>query len=335
MKAAALTAPGRVETVDLPTPAHGPYDVLVRMTAVGLCGTDLAVVRGARPAPRLPWVLGHEGIGEIAAVGSAVRHLSEGERVAIEPNYCCGRCAQCAGGFTSGCAKRVAVGLDTPGVLAEYVSVPAEFVHAAGDAGTRDLVCAEPLAVARTAVRRSGVREGGTCLVVGAGSQGLLVCLCLAAAGITPYVHEPHQGRRALAASLGAVPVESAGDGAATETEPAGHVFETAGVPEAAAWALRHAAPGGTVTFIGMSGAPLELTSHELVRRQLSLRGSLIYDHPRDFAETVALIGKGTLAPHRVLRAGFGLTDAAAAFDAVSSTPGKCWISLDGTGRAE
>ncbi|QPP08056.1 alcohol dehydrogenase catalytic domain-containing protein [Streptomyces bathyalis] len=337
MKAAALTAPGRVETIRIPTPGYGRHDVLVRMTAVGLCGTDLAVVGGARPAPRLPWVLGHEGIGEIAAVGSAVRHLFEGETVAIEPNYCCGRCAQCAAGFTSGCTKRVAVGLDTPGVLAEYVSVPAEFVHAATrEVDPRDLVCAEPLAVARTAVHRSGVRAGETSLVVGAGSQGLLVCLCLIDAGITPYVREPHEGRRALAVSLGAVPAEvtsgAPGEGSDTGAPPADHVFETAGVAEAAAWALRHAAPGGTVTFIGMSGAPLELTAHELVRRQLSLKGSLIYDHPRDFAETVALIEKGTLAPHRVLRAEFGLADAAAAFDAVGSTPGKCWINLAGTG---
>lgn len=329
MRAAALTAPGRVEIVGIPKPECGPRDVVLRMTAVGLCGTDLAVVRGARPAPRLPWVLGHEGVGEIVAVGGAVRDRRAGERVAIEPNYCCGRCTACAGGFTSGCADRVAVGLGVPGVLAEYVRVPAEFVHpAAGHVGTRDLVCAEPLAVARTAVRRSGAGPGDTCLVVGAGSQGLFVVACLTAAGISPYVLEPHEGRRALAASLGAVPLDAAEREAAAVR--ARHVFETAGVPAAVTSALRHAAPGGKVTVIGMSGAPLELTSHELVRRQLSLTGSLIYDHPRDFVGTVAAIEEGALAPHRVLGAEFAFEDAAAAFGAVAATPGKCWISLDG-----
>lgn len=328
MKAAALTGPGQVGIVGIPDPEYGPHDVILRVTGVGLCGTDVAVVRGARPAPRLPWVLGHEGVGEIVAVGSAVRDRRAGERVAIEPNYCCGRCAACVSGFTSGCRDRVAVGLAAPGVLAEFVRVPAEFVHpAAGHVSTRDLVCAEPLAVARTAVRRSGAATGDTCLVVGAGSQGLFVCACLRAAGITPYVQEPHEGRRALALSLGAVPLDPGAEGAVG----ADHVFETAGVPAAVNSALRHAAPGAKVTVVGMSDAPLELTSHELVRRQLTLTGSLIYDHPEDFAGTVAAIEEGAIAPHRVLQAEFALADAAAAFDAVASTPGKCWINLDGS----
>ncbi|OEU86635.1 hypothetical protein DB35_23405 [Streptomyces abyssalis] len=338
MRAAALTAPGRVEIVGVPEPVCGPHDVIVRMTAVGLCGTDVAVVRGARPAPRLPWVLGHEGVGEIVEAGEAVHGgRAVGERVAIEPNYCCGGCAACDGGFTSGCAGRVAVGLAVPGVLAEYVRVPAEFAHpAAAQVPTRDLVCAEPLAVARTAVRRSGAAPGDTCLVVGAGSQGLFVCASLDAAGITPYVLEPHDGRRALAVSMGAVPLEPAGsEPAGSEAEQpvrAAHVFETAGVPAALTSALRHAAPGGKITVIGMSGAPLELTPHELVSRQLTLTGSLIYDHPHDFAGTVAVMEAGAMAPHRVLGAEFAFEDAAAAFDAVATTPGKCWISFGGGG---
>lgn len=328
MKAAALTAPGRVDIIDLPRPECGANEVLVRMTGVGLCGTDVGVVSGARPAPRLPWVLGHEGVGEIAAVGRDVRGRCNGERVAIEPNYCCGRCPECARGFTSGCAGRVAVGLAVPGVLAEYVAVPAEFAHpAAGHVRTEDLVCAEPLTVARTAVRRSGAVAGDRCLVVGAGSQGLLVCACLVAAGITPLVQEPHDGRRALASALGAEPAGEPG-------AKVGHLFETSGVPAALEAGLAHVAPGGKVTLIGMSAAPLELTLHEIVRRQLSLAGSLIYDHPHDFTGTVALLAEGTIAPHRVLRAEFALADAAAAFDAVASTPGKCWINLGRPARA-
>lgn len=351
MKAAALTAHGRIGIIDVPEPECGPHDVVVRMAAVGLCGTDVAVARGTRPAPRLPWVLGHEGAGEIVAVGDAVRDRRAGEHVAIEPNYCCGQCAACGDGFTSGCAAREAVGLAVPGVLAEYVRVPAEFVHPAAEhLPVRDLVCAEPLAVARTAVRRSGAGPGDTCLVVGAGSQGLFVCACLTAAGITPYVQEPHEGRRALACSLGAVPLEpspwAGGPGGGTPDAAKGsapvrsaqavravqadHVFETAGVPAASASALRHAAPGGRITVVGMSGVPLELTPYELVTRQLTLAGSLIYDHPHDFAATVAAMEEGTLAPHRVLGAEFAFEDAAAAFDAVATTPGKCWISFDG-----
>ncbi|MCH6163331.1 zinc-dependent alcohol dehydrogenase [Streptomyces marispadix] len=322
MKAAALVAPGCVETIDVPCPEYGASDVLLRMTGVGLCGTDVALVGGARLAPGLPWILGHEGAGEIVAVGSAAGGRRVGERVAVEPNYCCRRCSACTRGFTSGCTDRVAVGLATPGVLAEYVAVPAAFVHAAADhVSTADLVCAEPLTVARTAIRRAKISKGDKCLVVGAGSQGLLVCACLAAAGITPYVQEPHEGRRALAASLGAVPLERS----ASDVD---QVFETSGAPAALRAALRHVVPGGRITFIGMSSASLELSPHELVSRQLTLTGSLIYDHPHDFTGTIAALEDGAINPHRVLKAEFSLEDAGAAFAAVASTPGKCWINF-------
>jgi len=137
-------------------------------------------------------------------------------------------------------------------------------------------------------------------------------------------VQEPHEGRHALALSIGAVPAEAA-------TADADHVFETSGAPEALESALRHVAPGGKVTVIGMNDAPLTLTSRELTARQLSLTGSLIYDHPHDFADTVAALEDGSLAPGRVLQAEFSLSEAAAAFDAVASTPGKCWINLGGS----
>jgi alcohol dehydrogenase/L-iditol 2-dehydrogenase len=323
MKAVALTGPEQVEIIEVTEPECGPRDVVLRMLGVGLCGTDVGIVRGHRSAPRLPWVLGHEGVGEVVAVGEAVRDRHVGQRAAIEPNYCCLRCSACRKGFTSRCADRVAVGLATPGVLAEYVAVPAEFTHPApGHVQIPDLVCAEPLTVARAAVRRSGIGPGESCLVVGAGSQGLFVCASLIEAGIVPFVQEPHLGRRELALSLGALP---AGEGACVE-----HVFETSGVPAALRPAVDRLVPGGRVTLVGMSGSPLGLSSQAVVYRQLSLIGSLIYDHPGDFADTIAVLDSGALAPHRVLRAEYSLDDAAAAFAAVSSTPGKSWIRFDG-----
>ena len=321
MKAAALIAPEGIEIIDVAEPSCGPHDVLVRVLGVGLCGTDAAVVRGGRQVPRLPWVLGHEGVGEIVSVGESVQDRRVGQRVAIEPNYCCLRCEACRTGFTSGCRHRVAVGLTTPGVLAEHVAVPAAFAHPAAEhVSTADLVCVEPLTVAMAAVRRSGVRSGDRCLVVGAGSQGLFLCLSLLEAGITPAVQEPHAGRRELALSLGAVPAEP--------DQSADHVFETSGASGALESALERLVPGGRATLVGMNPAPLELNSHAIVSRQLSMTGSLIYDHPRDFADTIALVEKGAIEPHRVLQARFPLDAAADAFAAVPATPGKAWISV-------
>lgn len=322
MKAAALTGPAHVELVDRPEPECGLGDVLVRMLGVGLCGSDLGVYSGSRPVPSTPWVLGHEGVGEIVAVGADVRDRQVGQRIAVEPNYCCLRCPACRSGFTSACPNRVIIGINTPGLLAEYVAVPAGFAFPVAEhVELADLVCAEPLTVARAAIRRSGITAGDSCLVVGTGSQGLFLCAALVADGIKPAVVEPHDGRRELALSLGATTADESTTGVA-------YLFETSGVPAALPPALDRLAPGGTAVLIGMNKQPLDLSSWTVVYRQLRLVGSLIYDHPTDFADTVAILNDGRVAPHRVLQADFAFADTAKAFTAVRETPGKCWIHL-------
>jgi threonine dehydrogenase-like Zn-dependent dehydrogenase len=271
--------------------------------------------------PHMPWVLGHEGVGEIVDVGAAVRDRRIGQRVAIEPNFCCLRCPPCRAGFTSACPNRAIVGMNTPGLLAERVAVPAEFAFPVADhVALGDLVCAEPLTVARAAIRRSGIGPGDSCLVVGAGSQGLFLCVALLALGVMPHVSEPHDGRRELALALGAKPAESA--------EPVGFVFETSGVPAALLPALDRLEAGGVALLIGMNRQPLDLSSWTIVYRQLRVVGSLIYDHPGDFADTVSVLERGDVAPHRVLQAEFPLEKTTEAFTSVQSVAGKCWIRV-------
>jgi alcohol dehydrogenase/L-iditol 2-dehydrogenase len=324
VKAIVLVTPGEVATVDdWPEPTPGPHDVVVEMRAVGLCGSDLTVYRGTRAAPVLPWVMGHEGGGDIVAVGAEVTDRRVGQRVAIEPNYCCLDCPQCASGRTSACLRRLAVGLNHPGLLAERVAMPARFSWPVpADWPGETLACVEPAAVARTAVRRSGLRPGDRCLVVGAGSQGLLMCQALLATGAAPAVIEPHPGRRDLALRLGARALGADSE----ETFP--YVFEAAGVPEAVRTALQRAAPAATVTMVGLSQAPLPTTTYELVRRQLTLRGSLIYDHPVDFPDTIEAIATGHLEPAKVTHPGYPPDQVAAVLADSIQLPGKAWLDL-------
>ncbi|MER7483294.1 alcohol dehydrogenase catalytic domain-containing protein [Streptomyces sp. NPDC126510] len=320
MKAAVLTGPNRIETVDgWPEPAGGPYDVIVQMDGVGLCGTDLAVFHGNRLPPTMPWVMGHEGFGRIAAVGSEVRDRRVGQRVVIEPNYACLTCADCLGGLTSACPHRAIVGLNAPGVLAERAALPAHFAHPVPDGPTgADLAATEPYAVARAAVRRSGVTPADRCLVVGAGAQGLLVCLILARLGIRPVVIEPHPQRLARAERLGATP----DDGGSGYT----YVFETSGHALALRPAVDRAAPGATVVLIGLNPHALPLTTDDVVRRQLVLRGSMIYDHPGDFTTAIAELPGAR--PSAVVEARFPLDEAQQAFAGAAARAGKTWIGI-------
>lgn len=324
MRSAVLTGPRQVEVALTEDPGCPPDGVVVRVLGVGLCGTDCAVVAGTRAVPRLPWVLGHEGVGEVVEVGAEVVDRAVGQRVAIEPNYCCLRCRACRRGRTSACADRMAVGLHVPGLLAEFAAVPARFAHPVADHVTLpDLVCTEPLTVARAAVRRAGIAPDDRCLVVGAGALGLFTCQVLVGLGAVPVVREPNPERLDLAVSLGARPDEA--DAAAVN-----HVVETSGVPDALRSSLDRLAPGGLATLVGISEAPSGITTETLVHRQLTLAGSLIYDHPGDFADTIVQLERGALAPSHVLGAEYAPADVAAAFAAVGTTPGKTWIRAAG-----
>lgn len=325
MKAAVLTAPETVEVTTVPEPECGPHEVLVRMRGVGLCGSDLAVYRGGRSVPEIPWILGHEGVGDVVAVGAEVTGHAVGEQVAVEPNYCCLACPACRAGSTSACPNRVIVGMNHPGLLAEYVAVPAEFAWPVGShVALDDLVCTEPLTVAQAALRRSGIAEGQECLVVGAGSQGLFLCQALLAHGVRPYVREPHDGRRELAQRLGAQVARG-------DVTGLPYLFETSGAPGAVAAGLPHLGAHGTAVLIGLNDAPLRVSCLDLVYRQLTLTGSLIYDHPRDFADTVGALDAGRLQPGKTLAARHRLDDAAEAFATAGAASGKVWIELGGS----
>ena len=304
-----------------PEPELGSGQVMVRVGGVGICGSDLALISHARRAPTYPWVLGHEAFGAIVAAGPGVDASRLGQRVVIEPNYPCLRCPACRSGHTSMCPDRVLVGFTAPGLLAEYAAVPSDYAWPVPGRWTDgDAVCAEPLTVALAAIRRSGMRPGGNCLVVGAGSQGGLLCLALAAHGVTPHVLEPDDGRLQLAVSLGA---KAAGP------EDAGFdtIFETSGAEAALGEAVSRAAPGAAVVLIGLGGQATRVDTELVVRRQLTLRGSLIYDHPGDFAATLSA---AIPAPERILRAGFPLPEAPEAFLAARDVPGKTWIRVAG-----
>lgn len=324
MKAVVLVAPRELEIVEnWPEPECGPHGVIVQIRGVGLCGTDLAVFDGKVAPPSLPWVMGHEGGGDIGGVGSKVTDRAVGQRVIVEPNAGCGHCATCVAGRTFVCQNRQSVGYTTTGLLAERVAIAAEYTWVVEpDFAEVALACFEPLAVAHNSVRRAGVQAGTECLVIGAGSVGQLVCQALLAVGARAYVMEPHHGRLELALQLGAMKADHH-DG---ELYP--FVFETSGVPEVWETAFNAVAKAGTLTVIGFTREPVTLTPVDLVRRQITIRGHLIYDHPQDFAATLAAVTSGALIGEKGVQARYPIEDAAVAFSSVREVPGKTWMDF-------
>jgi len=326
MKAALLVRPGETVIDDVPEPTPGPDEVRIAVGGVGLCGSDLAVFHGKWVAPQYPWIQGHEAFGRIDAVGERVAAERIGEVVVVEPNIACFDCPQCARGITSACARRQSVGMNRPGALAEKLVVPGANAWAIPGPTEVDLVCVEPLAVAEAALRRLGDQVPGSALVIGVGSQGLLMTLSLVDRGAIVHAQDVNPGRLAFATTLGAHALPSDGDAGSVDL-----VVDTVGTPASVDIALRHVAVGGTVLVLGLDATPFELTAQTVVRRQLVIRGSLTYDHPGDFRATVAHVRSGAVSPGRVITDEYPLADAQQAFEASGSARGKTWIRVAGS----
>ncbi len=301
MKAALLLGPHsmRVERIPVPTPQQD--EVLVAVEAAGICGSDLHFYLGERTLQGT-LVLGHEVTGRVVAVGAGVPPERLGERVAIEPNIPCGACTLCQRGLGRLCPAKQIVGQTRQGGLAEYVTVDQRFAWPLPETvALSDAATIEPTAVAIHALSRARLREGETIAVVGCGGVGLLLATVAIAQGYRVVALEPNAARRAAALAAGIIAVRTASD---TETarlffeeHQVVAIFECVGRPATIQLCLDAASAGTCLVLVGLSSESVTLNPLRCVRQELDIRGALIYDHPTDFAATIALIVSNKLAP--------------------------------------
>ena len=266
MKAAYLTAIRTVEIRDVPEPKlERDQDVLLRVEAVGVCGSDMHYYRTGRIGDQVvdfPWRVGHEMGGMVEAVGAGVQGLEPGQRVALDPLIWCGRCDQCLGGRRHTCRKQRFLGCpgQEPGCLAERIVMPAaSCVPVPNSISAVQAAIAEPLAIGVYAVRLSGAGPNTPVAILGAGPIGLCVLrACLAAGVRSAYLTEIRDYRAEMAASLGAKWTGNAQrEDVVAEIvrhEPNGLpvVFECAGEQATLDDALALARPGGKVMIVGI-----------------------------------------------------------------------------------
>jgi 2-desacetyl-2-hydroxyethyl bacteriochlorophyllide A dehydrogenase len=308
-----------IEQTDVPAP--GPDEVRVRVTAAGLCGTDYRIWTGDRPVT-YPRIMGHEFVGRVAAVGERVDMLGVGDRVVVEPNYSCGRCPLCREGNRNLCLSRTAIGIDVDGGFAEEASVPARCCwRIPASVSDLDAMLTEPLAVVVRAVDRGVPRSGETAAVVGAGNLGLLALQVLRARAARVLVVARTPARLPLARSLGADAVHAATEGpldaaarAFSGREGVDLVVETAGTPEAVSHALELVRPGGRVVLTGLPHAPTPVAFFSVVRREVTITGSMIYQD--EFPSALDLVAAGHVRTAPLVTHRFPLAEIDAAFTA-------------------
>lgn len=317
MKAAVVRGPRdiRIETVDVPSVRDD--EVLVKVMACGICGTDVHAFKkggGAKPRERL--ILGHEFSGEVVQVGSAVQGLKTGDRVVGTGYRSCGSCNRCRQGQIEWCPQPLVPGEGLDGAFAEYVVVPRPmvgkmFFQIPEGLGWEEAATIEPLAVACYAVTRARIKENETAVILGAGMIGQCIAQVCRAMGARTIVSEPSPTRLALAEKLGAGmtlnprdvdPIEAITT--ATSGEMAGTVFECSGSPVAFRQAVEIARPFGRVVQVGIFEDSLEispeLASTMFAFKNITLRGSggQRWDMAMDFVGS-GRVKTGDLITHR------------------------------------
>lgn len=331
MRAAVITGqsePLRLDTLDDPRP--GPGELVLRVEACGICGSDLHLV-DAFPMPGL--VAGHEYCGEVVAVGSGVTGWREGDRATGLSLAPCGACPACRSGAIAHCSAPRFYGADLPGAFAEYVGLAADHAfRLPADLDARLGALVEPLAVARHIVDRSGATPGDTVLVLGAGPVGQAVLLWLAHRGIEAVVvSDPVASRRELAGRLGAAltvdPTAANVAAAVQETTGVlpGVVIECVGQPGMIAASVAFAGARATVAVAGVCMMPDTFSPLAATTKELDLRFAVYYRR-EDFAATIRAVTDGAIDPLPLVTDEIGLDELPARFDALRHPTHECKV---------
>jgi propanol-preferring alcohol dehydrogenase len=239
-----------LELADLPVPEPGPGQVLVRVSACGVCHTELDEIEGRTPPPRLPVVLGHQVVGTVTARGDGVA-VTEGERVGVAWIYsACGHCEYCRSGLENLCPDFRATGRDTDGGYAEYMAVPEDYIHAIppslDDVTAAPLLCAG--AIGYRSLALAGLEDGQRLGLTGFGASGHLVLMMARHKypNSPVYVFARNRDERAFSLELGAV---WAGDTTERAPEACHAVIDTTPVWKPVVEALAGLAPGGRLVI--------------------------------------------------------------------------------------
>ena len=326
MKSLVYTSPRRLELQDLPVPVIRPHEALVKIRAVGVCGSDLHGFLGKSKKRIPPLVLGHEFCGEVAEVGDRVSGFNSGDTVAVYPLISCGQCQFCKSRRENICPNRKVYGLDFHGGLSEYVSAPDHCLFKLpANLSFLEGSLVEPLANAVHVVEKCGNVEGQTGVVIGAGPIGLCVMWVarqlgagkIAIVDINPHRLETirHLGPDLVIDASKQEPVQAILDW--TQGQGADFSIDAVGSSVCRGNTVNCTATGGIAVWIGLEEDLCEIDSRAVVTREVQIRGSYAYTKS-NFTRAISLLEAKAL-PHKTFTHIANFSDGQAIFDDLAS----------------
>jgi len=289
-----------------PEPLPRDDEVVVKVSACGLCGTDIHILKGKYPV-RYPLIPGHEFSGTVVKVGAGVTRLKENDRICVDPNVYCHQCRFCRSGHEHLCEQLDPIGVRRNGGFAEFCAIPQAQAYLLPDSvGFDEAAMAEPLSCVLHGIEQAGIRPGQTVAVLGGGAIGGLLCQLARLAGAGKIVvSEPVAQRRKLLLDFG---VDAAID---PETQDVGQevrkidpqgadvVFEAAGLAQTAQHCFSLARRGGNIVFFGVVDPEhrIEISPYEIYSNEWTIRGSFINPHTVGAAVDLLAAGRVNVKP--------------------------------------
>ena len=340
MKALLLTAPSQLELSDVPTPRLAEDEVLVRVRACGICGSDIHGWDGSTGRRRPPLVMGQEAAAELAEIGPKVTGWNRGDRHTFDSTIYCGRCGPCRAGRVNLCEDRRVLGVAPAeyrqdGAFAEYVALPARILYRLPDTlKFPQAAMVEPVSIAIHAVQRVKVAPTDTAVVVGSGMIGLFVVQALRWAGAKRIIAvDLEPGRLALARELGAtdviqsdrvdVPLEVAKLTGGTGADLA---FEVVGLSPTLQVAIGCVRKGGSVVLVGNLAPRTDFPLQSVVTREITLYGSCA--SAGEYPLCLDLISRGVVRVEPMISATVPLADGIEWFQRLSQRDGGRYMKV-------
>jgi len=282
MKAVKIIKPGVVKLVELNKPKVSVKEILIKLKALGLCGSDLKTYQGQNQMVIYPRIPGHEIAGEIVQTGEEVpSEFQVGRLVTVSPYTSCGKCVACQQGRVNCCPYNQTLGVQRDGAAVEFITVPYSKVFLAGDLPEEQIACIEPLSVGWHATNRAQIRSEDIVLVFGCGMIGLGVIAASTYKGAKVIAVDIDDLKLKKAKALGAIyTVNSQKENLEkkifqlTRGQGVNVVIEAVGLPETFKKAIDLVCFAGRVVYIGYAKALVEYDTSLFVKKELDIKGS-------------------------------------------------------------
>lgn len=330
MKALRVTKPGTIEIQNETMPEIGADEVLIKVKAAGICGSDISIYKGTSPVATYPRIIGHEFAGEIEKIGNEAEktnNLQLGDHVVVNPVCNCGVCRICKKGRGNVCANLTVLGVHRDGGYSEYVKVPAKNVYSVSkNIPWEKAAIVEPYTVAAQVTSRGEIEKGDTVLICGSGQIALTILQVCNILGAKCIMTDVLEDRLIRAKEFGAYETILSGKEDVVErvkelTDGIGAdvSIDAACVGETLKQAALAVRSGGVVVTMGFHDTVVPITEFQITARELDIRGSRLNNNK--FPQVIEWFENGQLDPTKIITDTFHFTEIEKAFDKLKNEP--------------